>query len=179
MRVIRSFFVKTPMKLQELVRQICDHYAPMTSRQIFFYYDSTFIWETGSTSESYADVISRVLTENGWNPEHVFVGQPPRHDWKHQEIDLSLKGDPGYLTIRFNLLNNEFLKIAMEQTGVRHGRNGFEKDRSPESTPDSAEEPDEYKTHITDAFDTLWYGMNFYRKDTPADGSGLLFLGAK
>ena len=86
---------------------------------------------------------------------------------------------PGYLTIRFNLLNNEFLKIAMEQTGVRQGRNGFEKDKSPESTPDSAEEPDEYKTHITDAFDTLWYGMNFYRRDTPAEGSGLLFLGAK
>ena len=42
---------------------------------------------------------------------------------------------PGYLTIRFNLLNNEFLKIAMEQTGVRQGRNGFEKDKSPESPP--------------------------------------------
>ena len=83
---------------------------------------------------------------------------------------------PGYLTIRFNLLNNEFLKIAMEQTGVRQGRNGFEKGKSPESTPDSAEEPDEYKTHITDAFDTLWYGMNFYRMEE-SHSSGLLFIG--
>ena len=64
----------------------------------------------------------------------------------------------------------------MEQTGVRQGRNGFEKGKSPESTPDSAEEPDEYKTHITDAFDTLWYGMNFYRMEE-SHSSGLLFIG--
>ena len=38
---------------------------------------------------------------------------------------------------------------------LRQGRNGFEKDKKPESTPDSVEEPDEYKTLITDAFDTL------------------------
>lgn len=178
MKIVRSFFVKTPLKLQELVQQIADHYLPMFSHRVIFYYDSTFVWETGSTSESYADVINRVFTDNGWEVEMVFVGQPPRHDWKHEGIDLSLKGDPGYLTIRMNLLTNEFLKIAMEQTGVRQGRNGFEKDKKPESTPDSAEEPDEYKTHITDAFDTLWYGMNFHLRTEPSDSAGLLFLGS-
>ena len=109
----------------------------------------------------------------------VYVGPTPRHDWKHELIDLSLKGDPTYLTIRFNMVNNEFLKIAMEQTGVKQGRNGFEKNKSVEGTPDTADNPDEYKTHITDAFDTLWYGMNFYFEEGSSSGYAPLFLGKK
>lgn len=177
MKVIRSFFVKTPLKLQELVQQIADHYRPMYRHEIIFYYDSTFVWETGSSSESYADLIIRIFEENNCEVEPVFVGQPPRHDWKHEGIDLSLKGAPQYLQIRFNLMTNEFLKIAMEQTGIRQGRNGFEKDKKPESTPDSEDAPDEYKTHITDAFDTLWYGMNFHLRESSSRNDGILFLG--
>jgi hypothetical protein len=77
-------------------------------------------------------------------------------------IDSALKGDPQYLFPQFNLMNNEYLKIALEQTGVRQGRNGFEKDKSVEKTLDTPENPDEIKTHITDAFDTLFVGCNFY-----------------
>ena len=74
----------------------------------------------------------------------------------------SLKGDPKYLFPIFNILNNDFLKLAMEQAGVRQGRNGFEKDKSVESTADSPDNPDEQKTHVTDAWDTLWFGCNFF-----------------
>ena len=140
---------------------------------------TTFVWETDSSSESYADLITRILQENSYKVEPVFVGQPPRHDWKHEGIDLSLKGAPQYLSIRFNLMTNEFLKIAMEQTGIRQGRNGFEKDKKPESTPDSEDAPDEYKTHIADAFDTLWYGMNFHLRESSSRNDGIMFLGRK
>ena len=78
-----------------------------------------------------------------------------------------------------NIMTNEFLKIAMEQTGIRQGRNGFENDKKPESTPDSEDAPDEYKPHITDAFGTLWYGMNFYLREYSSSSSGMLFLGTK
>ena len=50
----------------------------------------------------------------------------------------------------------------MEQAGVRQGRNGFEKDKSVESTPDTVDNPDEQKTHVTDAWDTLFIGMNYH-----------------
>lgn len=60
----------------------------------------------------------------------VYVGQAPKHEWKHLNIDLALKGDPQFLWIRFNLYQNEFLKIAMEQTGIKQGKNGFEKDKA-------------------------------------------------
>ena len=79
----------------------------------------------------------------------------------------------------FNLEQNEFLKVAMEQTGIRQGKNGMEKDKTPEGTPDTPDNPDEYKTHITDAWDTLWFGMNFhYTSCSSHDSGGVFFLKA-
>ena len=176
MRVLKSFYVKTPGKLQDLVKQIADYYRPKLNREIVCYYDHTFTWESGSTSETYADTIERVFIENNYSMTMQYVGQAPKHEWKHLNIDLSLKGDPQYLWIQINLHQNEFLKIAMEQTGVRQGKNGFEKDKTPEGTEDTPDNPDQYKTHITDAFDTLWFGMNFHFTTAGSTSSGIFFL---
>ncbi|MDR1370813.1 MAG: hypothetical protein LBJ72_11920 [Dysgonamonadaceae bacterium] len=162
LHTIKSFFVKTPKKLQELVQEICDYYAPKLKKEIVFYYDHTFMWTTGLTAESYADTIIRIFSDNRYNVTDVYIGQGVPHDWKHEQIDLALKGFSGLLFPVFNLYNNEFLKLAMEQTGVRQGKNGFEKDKRPEALDDSPEYPDESKTHITDAWDTLFVGTNYH-----------------
>lgn len=179
MRVLKSFYVKTPGKLQDLVKQIADYYRPKLNHDIVVYYDHTFTWESGSNSETYADTIQRVFTENNYSMTMVYVGQAPKHEWKHLNIDLSLKGDPQFLWIRINLHQNEFLKIAMEQTGVKQGKNGFEKDKTPEGTEDTPDNPDQYKTHITDAFDTLWLGMNFYFTAPGSASGGVYFLNSR
>ncbi|MCS2957637.1 hypothetical protein NXX53_11785 [Bacteroides salyersiae] len=176
MRVLKSFYVKTPGKLQDLVKQVADYYRPKLNHDIVVYYDHTFTWESGATSESYADIIQRIFTENNYNVTMEYVGQAPQHEWKHLNIDLTLKGDPQYLWVQINLHQNEFLKIAMEQTGIRQGKNGFEKDKTPEGTEDTPDNPDQYKTHITDAFDTLWYGMNFFFTTPGKSGTGIFFL---
>ena len=182
MKTIKSFFVKTPLKLPDLVQQFCDYYRGKLDKRVVFYFDHTFTWESGNNSESYADSIIKVLESNHWDVEDVYVGQAPKHDWKHLQIDRALKGDPDYLFPMFNAYNNEFLKLALEQAGVRQGRNGFEKDKSVEATADSPDNPDEQKTHVTDAWDTLWYGMNFYPSIglSRSSGSGYVgFLGEK
>lgn len=179
LRVLKSFYVKTPSKLTDLVKRVADYYRPKLNKEIIVYYDHTFTWENATSTESYADTIERTFIAEGYQVNMVYVGQAPKHDWKHLMIDRSLKGDPDFLWIQFNLYNNEFLKIAMEQAGIRQGRNGFEKDKSVESTEDTADNPDEYKTHVTDAFDTLWYGMNFFFQDSASHSSstGYVFLG--
>lgn len=181
LRVLKSFYVKTPSKLTDLVKRVADYYRPKLNKEIIVYYDHTFTWENATSTESYADTIERTFISEGYQVNMVYVGQAPKHDWKHLMIDRSLKGDPDFLWIQFNLYNNEFLKIAMEQAGIRQGRNGFEKDKSVESTEDTADNPDEYKTHVTDAFDTLWYGMNFFFQDSASHSSstGYVFLGKK
>jgi hypothetical protein len=137
MNTINSMFVKTPLKLQDLVQKICDYYAPKLNKDVVFYYDQTFTWTSGNNPESYADTIIRYFEQNGWEVTPVYIGTQPRHDWRHQQIDLAFKNDPSLLFPRFNLYNNEYLKIAMEQTGVRPGKYSFEKDKSNEATPDT------------------------------------------
>lgn len=176
MRVVKSFFVKTPGKMADLVKIIADYYLPKLNHDIIFYFDHTFVWEDATRSETYADLIERIFTENRYKVTPVYIGQAPRHDWKHFNIDLTLKGDPQFLWLQINLLQNEFLKIAMEQTGVKQGKNGMEKNKTPEGTEDTPDNPDEYKTHITDAFDTLWVGMNFYYTEPGRNDSGGVFF---
>jgi len=175
-RTLKSFFVKTPSKLDDLVRKVCEYYNPKMRKDIIFFYDHTFTWTTGNNAESYRDTIVRILEEYRWNVTDVYIGQAPRHDWKHNMIDRGLKGDESLLFPTFNPYHNEFLKLAMEQTGVKQGKNGFEKDKRPEALEDSPESPDEYKTHVTDAWDTMYVGVNYYMPIMSASGSGVAFL---
>lgn len=177
LKTIKSLFVKTPLKLQDLVNKFCKYYSFKPIKEVVFYYDQTFTWTTGTTSDSYADTIIKYFQLNGWNVTPVYIGLQPRHDWRHEKIDLALKGDPDYLYPTFNLLNNEYLKLAMEQTGIKQGKDGFEKDKSPEKLPDSPEYPDETKTHITDAWDTLFVGTNLFYTEPGLVTGGVIFLG--
>lgn len=162
LRTIKSLFVKTPHKLADLIDQFCKYYSHLINRDIVYYYDSTAIHTSATSSESFKEIVVRILDANGWHVNEVYIGNPMRHDEKHTYIDLALKGDGRYLFPQFNLFNNEYLKLAMEQAGVKVGRNGFEKDKSLEKLEDSIDFPDEQKTHITDAWDTLFIGCNFY-----------------
>lgn len=180
MRTLKDFYVKTPSKLQDLCKLVADYYRPRLNREVIAYYDHTFTWTSGSSDLSYADIIEQTLTAEGCDVTMVYIGQAQRHDWKHQMIDLSLKGDPQFLLPRFNEINCEVLLLAMEQAGVRQGRGGFEKDKSVEATADTPDNPDQYKTHITDAWDTLWYGLNFFpTQGGSGSSSGVIFLGKR
>jgi len=170
-RTLRSFFVKTPRKLPDLVNLWCDYYDPMPNRDVVFYYDSTAIAGTPLDADSFSDTIIKTLSKRGWSVTPVYVGQPLKHHLKHHYIDMALKGDPDYLFPSFNRDNNEYLLLAMEQTGIKVGKNGFEKNKDPEKLPDSEDNPDEFKTHITDAWDTLFIGLNFHYTDAGFHGA--------
>ncbi len=176
LRVLKSFFVKTPQKLEQLVEKVCEYYQYKLCKEIIFFYDHTFVWTTGNNSESYRDTIVRVLESHRWDVTDVYIGQAAKHEWKHDQIDRALKGNADLLYPVFNMYNNEFLKMAMEQAAVKVGKTGFEKDKSPEATEDSPDNPDEYKTHVTDAFDTVFVGANFFMPERAVASNGIIFL---
>lgn len=164
LNTVKSFYVKTPRKLKELIEDWCEYYAPFRAinNDVIYYFDSTAIADTPLDALSFADTVKAILRKHNWNVHDVYIGKQLSHDKKHLYIDQALKGDPQYLFPQFNRDNNEYLTLAMDNTGIKVNRNGFQKDKSSEKDPDTPENPDEKKTHITDAWDTLFIGANFY-----------------
>lgn len=160
MRTLKSDFVKTPLKLDDLVNKFCVYYRYLPIHEVTYYYDHTAVWKTPLDNITLADAVIQAFERNGWTVNAVYIGQAVRHDLKYLYINKALRGDPDFLFPTFNKYNNEYLLLAMNQTGVKQGPNGFEKDKSSEKEPDSPDSPDEKKPHVTDAWDTLFIGLN-------------------
>ena len=161
-RTLKSFFVKTPRKIVDLVNEFCDYYDVIPNKEVIFFYDSTAVANTPTGHDSFADTVIGQLVKRRWRVTPIYFGQPLKHNLKHHYFDLAFKGDPGYLFPTFNQDNNEYLVLALESTGIVIGKTGFEKDKRAEKLDDSPDQPDELKTHVTDAWDTLYIGLNFH-----------------
>lgn len=172
MRTLSSFFVKTPQKIDDLVIAFCKYYSHLPLHEVVYYYDHTAVWKTPLDNISLAEAVMQSFERMGWYVHGVHIGQAIRHNLKYLYINKALRGDNDFLFPTFNRDNNEYLLLAMNLTGVRQGRNGFEKDKSLEHKPDTADHPDEKKTHITDAWDTLFMGLNKHPYSGSYSGGG-------
>lgn len=176
-RTLKSMFVKNERKLRELVNDWCDYYIHHPVKHVVYYYNETALQGAyASDTETFADIVQVELRKRGWMVEAIFVGKSMKHALKHQYINDALTGIK-YLFPTFNQHNNEFLLPAMEQTGIKVGRLGFEKDKSGEKLPDTNEDPLELRTDGTDAWDDLFIGLNFFPyKGYSSVGIGNIYL---
>jgi hypothetical protein len=159
LRTLNSFFVKTPKRLRELVKKFCDYYTPHPNKEVNYFYDSTALKGNYAVSDyDFKDVVIEELDKHGWTVHPVNIGKPIAHNLKHLYIDQALKGEK-YLLPIFNQEKNGPLIFAMEQTEVKIGKNGFEKDKSGEKEPETPENQLQYRTDGTDAWDTLFLGV--------------------
>jgi hypothetical protein len=162
MFTLKSMYVKYDKKLRELCNLWADYYSAHPVKDVIYYYDSTAKQSSYAVSaENFADIVYKTLTNKKWRVEMIDIGKPLEHRLKHQYINDALTGRQ-YLFPLFNRENNEHLLPAMEQAGIRVGRNGFEKDKSGEKSDETADDPLELRTDGTDAWDTLFVGLNFY-----------------
>jgi hypothetical protein len=163
MKTLTSIYVKFEKKIRALCKKWCQYYRFIVNKEVIYYYNETAL-EKGyadEESESFADIVYSVLTNHGWSVQMVFLGKTWSHKLKHQYIDDALTGKK-YLFPKFNRQNNEDLLTAMEMTGIRYGRNGFEKDKSGEKLGETEDDPLELRTDGTDAWDDLFIGLNFF-----------------
>ncbi len=163
MRTLSSFYTKHNKKLRALLAMWHEYYRAHPTREVVVYYDSTAIASAYADefAESFIDIIYNELTTLSWTVHLLYVGQQMAHNLKHQYIDDAMTGRK-YRFPRFNKENNEHLLPALEMAGVKQGRNGFEKDKSGEKLAESDDDLLEYRTDGTDAWDTLFIGMNFF-----------------
>ena len=168
---LKSFYVKHPRMLVELCNEFADYYEPLPNKEVVFYYDHTFLQGKSSISvEGFYQVIERVLDSRGWYVTSKYIGQAPKHESKHKDIDQAFKGLRN-LFPKFNQPNNEILLQSMEQTGTRVNTNGWGKDKTGEKKPETPQDPYELRTDGGDAWDTLFIGCNHHRVDTIYTGS--------
>ncbi len=163
MKTLSSMYVKFEKKIRALCKKWCQYYRFIVNKEVIYYYNETAL-EKGyadEESESFADIVYNVLTNHGWTVQLVFLGKTWSHKLKHQYIDDALTGKK-YLFPKFNRQNNEDLLTAMEMTGIKYGRNGFEKDKSGEKLGETEDDPLELRTDGTDAWDDLFIGLNFF-----------------
>lgn len=159
LNVLKSFYVKFERKIPALIQDFCEYYRNHRCKQVVFYYDSTALGSNYAVSrEDFKYVIEREFKSHGWRIKSVYLGHPMRHNEKYLLINSGFAGK-NRLTPHFNLDNNEALLIAIQSAGVMRGRNGFSKHKAGEKLAESEENLLEHRTDGTDAFDTLYIGM--------------------
>lgn len=162
--VLKSFYVKYERKLRELVDDFCNYYQHKRVKEVIYYYDTTAISSNYAVNnEDFMTVVCDQFRKNRWFVTPVMMGNPVAHSEKHLIINQGLKGQSGLMPM-FNKDHNESLCLAMEQTGVRVGPNGFQKDKRGEKLAESDEDKLEHRTDGTDAFDNLYIGCTKFPK---------------
>ena len=178
LKTVKSMFVKYENKLVELVKDFCHYYRHHTCKEVIYYYDSTALNSNYAVNDiDFASVIIDTFKAMKWQVKGIHIGNPINHMEKHNMINMALKGQSfegkPLLFPMFNKNNNEALLLAMEQTGIHQGPNGFKKDKRGEKLAESEEDKLEYRTDGTDAWDTLWLGMNNFPSES-SFGGGLI-----
>lgn len=179
MYTLKSFFVKYERKLIELVDDFCEYYRTHPTREVVYYYDSTAIATNYALNgDDFSSAIIKAFERHNWEVTPVYIGQPISHLDKYRMINNALMGDTGndpssiddeeqaYLLPLFNEPNNEALLLAMTQTRTRIGSKGIKKDKLGEKLAETEEDKLEYRTDGTDAWDTLFIGMNKFPIET-------------
>lgn len=189
--VINSIFVKAEEgKLDTLLKKFNSYYAPHRRKnsRITFFYDATAKHKGYAleNQEDFKDVVIRYLRAAKWDLTSIDMGRPMAHTAKYQDINNGLAG-LAYPAIRINKEKNEDLIVAIENSDVRQGPFGWEKDKSGEKLPynpdlDSdagssvsgassatsgnskrSNVREEWRTDGTDALDSLYIGVKHFR----------------
>lgn len=175
MLTLSSMHVKYENKLRELVRAFCKYYRFHQSREVVYYYDNTALGNNYAVGDDdFAKVVCDEFNAEKWTVYRKHIGNPMRHNEKHRMINDGLTGQK-YLYPQFNQPNNEALLLAMENTGIKVSSRGFQKDKSGEKLAESEEDLLEHRTDGTDAWDTLFIGMNLFPFSSGVAGTGFSF----
>jgi hypothetical protein len=168
MRTLKSFYVKYERKIREACQDFALYYRYHGEKKVIFYYDNTALSSNYAVNDQdYAEVITDELHRLGWKVDRQHIGNPLKHHEKYIMIDQALKGQQ-FLFPLFNKPNNEALLLGMEQCGVKVGPLGFQKDKGGEKLAENEEDKLEFMTDGSDAWDTLFIGMNRF----PVSDSG-------
>ena len=176
LNIIKSFYVKFERKIPALIEEFCNYYMHHQNKTVVYYYDTTALGANYAVNEQdFHWVVCHEFEKRGWQVEDVYLGNPMRHDEKYLLINQGFAGKQRLMPF-FNRQNNDDLILAIQTAGVVRGRNGFRKDKGGEKLDETEENLLEHRTDGTDAFDTLYIGVEKFPMNSvyPVSTPGIL-----
>lgn len=160
---IKEFFVKNPQKLSDLVQQFIDYYAPhqASCKEINLYHDRSGYKTEANSKTTLAQDVENALRIAGWKVHNKTPNtNNPAHMLKFRLINEILAEDTALLPVmRINQDNCPNLIISMENAGLNHKGDAFEKDKSSERSTIILQE---HATHLSDCIDyNLWWKFSY------------------
>lgn len=153
LRVLKSFFVKSPKLLDDLfIEQFIPYYQPHQEKKIYLYGGHDGNNRLPNSSRTLFQQVEDILKAHGWTVYLMTKGAAATHFDKYILINAMLKGYRGLPTIKINEHNNPDLIISIERAEAREGINGagVEKNKSSERNKSILQQ---HATHLSDAFD--------------------------
>ena len=168
LRILKSFYVKYNRRLPELVDEVCQYYYYLKIKEVVFVFDSTFVGNNyGVNKADFHTVIKERFMSNGWVVRELYIGQVWKHPIKQQLINGMFAGQRSYRLL-INEENNQDLLVSIDSAMTVNGTN--QKDKSGEKNPETEEDPLQFRTDGSDAFDTLCIGVEI--GNSPSYGGG-------
>jgi len=161
-RCINAMYVKSPDLLDAVVKKFCEYYRHHKTRVVNYYYNHTAVGRDAARDYAFYEKVIEVLRNEEWTVHDHYTGRAPAHDTLFNDINNAFKNNcPAPIPV-FNQINCADLITSMENAGVRQGKSGFEKDKSSER---SSIIPPEHATHLSEAFDSLYWGRHMLMFD--------------
>lgn len=153
LRVLKSFFVKSPKLLDDLfIEQFIPYYQPHQEKKIYLYGGHDGNNRLPNSSRTLFQQVEDMLKAHGWTVYTMTKGAAATHFDKYLLLNAMLKGFRGLPRIRINEHNNADLIISLERAEAREGLNGtgVEKSKNSERNKSILQQ---HATHLSDAFD--------------------------
>lgn len=168
-RFLKDMYVKHPQLIDELAEQFCNYYFFHPTKEIDFIPD--IVWgnrRTPNSTLTYNQQFVSRLRSKGWKVNEVKIGMPIDDKEMYLLCYRILKeDDESMVHVRINKHNCPHLIRSLQNTPIKMGSKGFEKDKSSER---SKVIPQEEATHFTDTFDNhiLSIGKQYLTSQSPA-----------
>ena len=160
-RLVHSMFVDGPLLLDDLVKAFCKYYKPHKAKHVRYFYDHTAIARSASSNESNADIVTRILKENGWTVNRIYIGQATRHYARFLMWGQMLRElDPKLPRYRFNRTKARQWMISAQNAKTKRVGEEWKKDKDGEKVINGKPVmPPREATHLSEAADMLMVGV--------------------
>ena len=140
---------------EDLLEQWSTYYIPHREKTVFYWFDQTAL-DRDARSETYPEIVKRVLTRNGWTVVEMYIGAQPSHDDRYKFMVRLYQGNGSELPrVSMNKFHCKWLIVSLNGAKAKQGLKGMEKDKVDEKNRKIDQRT---TTHFSDAHDTLLVG---------------------